>query len=347
MLECVHSMLIRVSQLLALFICLLASLPAVHALDDEPHISGLVSKLSFEHYKRNIKVLAGFGDREQGSESYDRSAKWIENKLTEAGYTVEFHEYSYFWFFTRQNMYVTKVGTKSPNQMYIVSAHLDGRGAGGAADDDASGAALVLEAALALAPEAYTVEKSIRFIFWNNEETGADGSGAYMRNRAKLRGEENPPGSGRYPEPEWLGMIQHDMLLFDHGIPPQPKQIEGADIDIEYQADSDFASESKALANEFLSGNKAFSTDYPGEIGDNMAKTDSWRFENMTAAISIRENRRIEEIGEGSNPHWHEPTDVPDTYSDADYRLGFNALQMTLGTIARLTIAKADARDKD
>lgn len=331
-----HNMLTRVIILFALYLFSLAFLPAAHALDDEAPIANLVSKLNFDDFKRDIVTLAGFGDREQGSESYDRSARWIENRLTRAGYTVEFHEYRYFWFYTRRNLYVTKVGNGSPDKMYIVSAHLDGRGGGGAANDDGSGAALVLQAALALAPEAYEVERSIRFIFWNNEETGADGSGAYMRSRASLRGKEVPPGSGRYPEPEWLGMIQHDMLLFDHGLPPQAQQIEGADIDIEYQADSDFASESKALAGEFLAGNKAYSTDYPAEIGDNMAKTDSWRFENVTAAISIRENRRIEEIGKGSNPHWHEPTDVPETYSDADYRLGFNALQMTLGTIARL-----------
>ena len=34
-----------------------------------------------------------------------------------------------------------------------------------------------------------------------------------------LQGKERPAGSGRYPEPKWLGMIQHDMMLFDHGMP--------------------------------------------------------------------------------------------------------------------------------
>lgn len=71
-----------------------------------------------------------------------------------------------------------------------------------------------------------------------------------------------------------------------------------------------------------------------------MSNTDSWRFEDMTAAISIRENKRIDEIGKGSNPHWHKPTDVASTYSEADCRLGFNALQMTLGTVARLARIK-------
>jgi len=37
--------------------------------------------------------------------------------------------------------------------------------------------------------------------------------------REPLQGKEDPPGSGRYPEPRWLGMIQHDMMMWDHGMP--------------------------------------------------------------------------------------------------------------------------------
>jgi len=306
------------------------------ASEPEPDIARLVGGLSFERYKEDIVTLSGFGDREQGTESYDRSERWLAERLAAAGYEIEYHEYKYWFFFARRTLYVTKVGKTSPDEMYIVSAHLDGRGGGGAADDDASGVAVVLESALAMAPKSVELDRTVRFVFWNNEESGADGSRAYMIDRAGARGEEHPPGSGRYPEPRWLGMIQLDMVLFDHGLPPQPTQIPAADLDIEYQADSDFATESKELAEALLAGNRAFSSDYPAEIGDNMAYTDSWRFENMTAAVSIRENQRIAEIGEGANPHWHEPTDVPETFSDADYRLGFNALQMTLGTVARL-----------
>lgn len=299
-------------------------------------VSNIVNALSFENYKRNIMVLSGFGDREQGSDSYDQAEAWVAARLRGAGYEIEYHEYRYFFFFERRNMYVTKVGSVSPDEMYIVSAHLDGRGGGGAADDDASGVSVVLEAALALAPANVQTDKSIRFVFWNSEESGADGSRAYMLDRARQRGKEVPAGSGNYPEPNWLGMIQHDMVLFDHGLPPQDEQVPGADLDIEYQADSDFADASRALAEAFAQGNRLYSSDYPAEIGDNMANTDSWRFENMTAAISIRENQRIAEIGEGSNPHWHEPTDIAANYSENDYRLGFNALQMTVGTIATL-----------
>ena len=43
--------------------------------------------------------------------------------------------------------------------------------------------------------------------------------GSLRQQRASRQGIEDPPGSGRYPEPRWLGMIQHDMMLFDHGAP--------------------------------------------------------------------------------------------------------------------------------
>jgi hypothetical protein len=38
----------------------------------------------------------------------------------------------------------------------------------------------------------------------------------------------------------------------------------------------------------------------------------------------------------GSNPHYHQATDRYSTYSDKDFRLGLNAAQTTLATIARL-----------
>lgn len=148
-----------------------------------------------------------------------------------------------------------------------------------------------------------------------------------------------PPGSGLFPEPHWLGIIQHDMILFDHGLPPGPVQIAAADLDIEYDDNSLFAQASLELAQRLAVGNQQFSTDYPAQIGGDMCCTDSAVFDNYTAAVSVRENQRIAEIGNGSNPHWHQPTDLFTTYSDLDFRLGFNALQMTLGTVWDLSNA--------
>ena len=292
-----------------------------------------VASLDFERFRENIRILSGSGDRTQGSASYTTASLWLENQLRAAGYVVQHHAYTYLGQ-PRTSIYVTKVGTLFPDQMYIVSAHLDGRGGGGAANDDASGCSLVLESALALAGLPTAV--SVRFIFWNNEETGLNGSTAYVNERASQQGVESPPGSGIYPEPRWLGMIQHDQILYDHGLPPQHDQIPAADLDVEYQASSTWATQSLQLANALRAGNQTYSTNYPAQVGSNMNYTDSVPFQNYTATVSVRDNQRVAEIGNGSNPYWHQPTDLYTAYSEADFRLGFNAVQMTLGTVAEL-----------
>ena len=242
----------------------------------------------------------------------------------------------------RQEIYCTKVGTVHPEEMYIVGAHMDGHGWGEAANDDASGTALVMELARIFSAPEVQSERSIRFVLWNNEETGLNGSRAYVAQRGPLQGIENPPGSGKYPEPKWLGMVQHDMMMFDHGMPQADgtvakQQRPEADVNIEFQSQSKFAAASQALAFAFHSANETYATDYPATVGPHMTNTDSVPFMDIVPAISLRENERGREIGAGWNPHWHQPTDMFATFSDADFRLGLNAAQTTLGAVARLT----------
>jgi hypothetical protein len=241
----------------------------------------------------------------------------------------------------RDEVYCTKVGSTRPDEMYIVSAHMDGQGWGEGANDNASGVALVLELARLFAAADVRTERSIRFVLWNNEETDYGGSRAYIEQRRALQGKEDPPGSGRYPEPKWLGMIQHDMLLFDHGMPRadgtiSPEQRPEADINVEFQSASRFAQESQALAWAFFAANEIYATDYPVTVGHHMASTDSEMFMDVVPSISVRDNERGVQIGAGWNPHWHQASDVYTSYTDKDFRLGLNAAQTTLGAIGRL-----------
>jgi hypothetical protein len=229
--------------------------------------------------------------------------------------------------------------------MYIVGGHMDGHGWGEAANDDGSGTALVMQLARVFSSPDVTTERSIRFVLWNNEETGLNGSRAYVEQRQALQGKENPAGSGKYPEPKWLGMIQHDMMLFDHGMPRpdgsiSPEQRPEADVNIEFQVASQFAAESQRLASFFQLANEKYATDYPANVGQHMTNTDSYPFQDLVAAISLRENERGAQIGAGWDPQWHQPTDVYTTYSDKDFRLGLNAAQTTLAAIAQLVGAK-------
>ena len=257
----------------------------------------------------------------------------------------------------RESLYCTKVGSTHPDEMYIVSAHMDGIGFGEAANDDGSGTALVMELARIFHQPGVTTERSIRFILWNNEETGLNGAYAYVAQRKELQGVESPKGSGRYPEPRWLGMIQHDMLLFDHGMPvpkldaagkpvldargqpvyvaPREQRAE-ADVNIECQVNSRFADGSARLAWALRAANEKYATDYPAAVGNRMTNTDSTPFMDLVPAISVRENERGMQIGAGWNPHWHQPTDLFASYSDKDFLLGLNAAQTTLAAVAQL-----------
>jgi lysophospholipase L1-like esterase len=242
----------------------------------------------------------------------------------------------------REEVYCTKVGTIHPEEMYIVGAHMDGIGWGEAANDDGSGTALVMEIARVLSAPDVQTERSIRFVLWNNEETGLNGAYAYVDQRAALQGQEDPAGSGRYPEPKWLGMIQHDMMLFDHGMPhsdgsiPKDQRPE-ADVNIEFQSLSQAAEGAQKLAWAVYAANEAYATDYPASIGPHMTNTDSTPFMDLVPAISLRENERGREIGAGWDPQWHQPTDLFTTYNDADFLLGLNATQTTLGAVGRLS----------
>lgn len=266
----------------------------------------------------------------------------------------------------REEVYCTKIGATHPEEMYIVSGHMDGHGFNEAANDDGSGTALVMELARVFHQPGVTTERSIRFALWNNEETGLNGARAYVDQRKDLQGIEDPKGSGRYPEPKWLGMVQHDMMLWDHGMPvplkdaggkqvmdangrpvfvsPKEQRLE-ADVNIEFQSTARQADAAMKLAFFFRAANDKYATDYPAAVGPHMTNTDSTPFMDLIPAISLRENERGMHIGAGWDPNWHQPTDVFSTYSDKDFRLGLNAAQTTLAAIAQLTGAAVSKQE--
>ena len=288
----------------------------------------LVDQLSAARFKRNVVKLVSFVSRDSNQPGNTEAVNWIAAELTSYGYTnVTLDPYE-FEGSTEFNIYATKMGTVEPTQMYIVSAHMDSFSFADitfapGADDDGSGTSLVLELARVFAKTQTDI--SVRFMLFNNEETGLDGSRAYVFGHEALQ--------GTLDEPTWLGNIQHDMIMYDH--------LAVRDADVEYQANSDFAAESMALANA-VAGAMAVYGSMPAEVSDNMDFTDSKSFQNFTAAVSVRENRRVDEIGANSNPHWHQPSDVPETFNADDYAFGFNVVKMTAGAVAELVGAVPD-----
>ena len=244
----------------------------------------------------------------------------------------------------RQEVICMKIGTKYPNEMYILGGHMDGIGWGQAVNDDASGSAIVMELARIFSQPDVQTERSIRFALWNNEETGLNGARAYAEQRGPMQGKESPAGSGKYPEPKWLGMIQHDMMMVDHGPPTAdgklaPEQRPEADINIEFAITSKFADDAMKMAFFWRAANEKYATHYPAAVGPHMTNTDSDPFKDLVPSLSLRENERGSQIGGNWDPTHHQPIDVLTTFTDKDFMLGLTSAQTTLGAIGQLTKA--------
>jgi hypothetical protein len=341
----------KIAAVFAVVVLLFAAAPAS---PQEDPVKALVARLDVERYKAAIRGLAQFGDRREGSESNRKAVDWIKAQLESyrcftdkiryvrqpapaAGQAAQETP-------LREQVFCTKVGTTASEEMYIVSAHMDGQGGGEAADDNGSGTAVVLELARIFSMPDVQTERSIRFVFWNGEESGYQGARAYIDQRMEMQGKEDYPGSGNYPEARWLGLIDHDMVIWDHGLPRADGSVNAeqrpeADLNIEFQPAAKFADQSMKLATFFRDANRKYAPDYPAVIDSRSPAAEFTPFKDLIPTIVVRENNGMQ-LNAGSNPHWRKPTDIVSAYSDKDFRLGLTAAQTTLSAVAQLAGAR-------
>jgi hypothetical protein len=64
--------------------------------------------------------------------------------------------------------------------------------------------------------------------------------------------------------------------------------------------------------------------------------TDSASFQELVASVSVRENEGVARLERGGIHTGIRRRMCFGTFADADFRLGFNAAQTTLGGIARI-----------
>ncbi len=102
----------------------------------------------------------------------DDAAFYIKEKLESFGLQTDFSTYSS----SGRNVTATQLGTKNPDNIYIICGHYDSVGEHGA-DDNASGTVAVLETARILSQ--YQLENTIIYALWDEEEEGLKGSHYY------------------------------------------------------------------------------------------------------------------------------------------------------------------------
>ncbi|MGW6912938.1 M20/M25/M40 family metallo-hydrolase [Kitasatospora sp. NPDC054939] len=118
------------------------------------------------------------GNRRTGTAGYTQSLAYVKGRLQAAGYTVT-EQACTTCTYGSNNLIADWPGGPA-DQVTMFGAHLDGVGAGPGINDNASGSAVLLENALALAQQNPTLTRHVRFAWWTGEEQGLQGSKHYV-----------------------------------------------------------------------------------------------------------------------------------------------------------------------
>ncbi len=162
-----------------------------------------LSKLTRELSGDTATIIGGAPytilSRHANSVHNPKAAQFILERFQSYGLTARYMNYRS----TGTNVIATKIGTKFPNQKYIICGHYDNMPTGPlapGADDNASGTSAVMEAARLLAP--FSFDYTLIFIAFDEEELGLIGSRAYA-------------DSSFNKGDSILGVLNFDMIAWD------------------------------------------------------------------------------------------------------------------------------------
>ena len=127
------------------------------------------------------------GNRAAGTPGYDASVEYTVGVLRAAGFEASTPTYEAegddgVGAGTGRNV-LAQTRTGDPGRVVVIGAHLDSVPEGPGIVDDGSGVATLLEIATRLGTEP-EVRNAVRFAFFGNEETGAEGSAGYVESLA-------------------------------------------------------------------------------------------------------------------------------------------------------------------
>ncbi|MFF9040870.1 M28 family metallopeptidase [Streptomyces sp. NPDC014892] len=136
-------------------------------------------------------ATANGGNRAHGRAGYLASLNYVKGKLDAAGFTTTVQSFTSGGR-TGYNLIADWPGGDT-NQVVMAGSHLDSVSSGAGINDNGSGSAAVLEAALAVSRTNYQPTKHLRFAWWGAEELGLVGSRYYVNNlsaanRARISG---------------------------------------------------------------------------------------------------------------------------------------------------------------
>ncbi len=152
----------------------------------DERIPGVEQAVSMESLKRHVKGLHFGRNPDDPSRPLEKAGEYIHREFLRTG-LMTWEEPFQWQGKTFRNIVAEKKGTATPEKIVILGAHYDSVEGSPGADDNASGIAVLLEAAKAV--ERLPLPSTIRFIAFNLEECGFLGS-THHAEKAKREGEQ-------------------------------------------------------------------------------------------------------------------------------------------------------------
>lgn len=303
-----------------------------------PLVEDLLSRTGAAQWSGWIKALSGAQDILLGSDwlpiqsrytpamfagnANARAYSYVLQLLRSWYGDVQIEEDAYVYNnLTWKNLVVSLPGALYPQEAVILSAHLDSIASPDAnnfapgADDNASGAAVLLEAARLL--RNYRFERSVRIIFFTGEEQGLRGSRAYVQ--------DHPTGAVK-------AVLNLDMLGFDSNNDRCIELHVGTLVPASNQVAQCFRDSAAAydlgLTYDYLTSDATSGSDH----------ASFWQATPPAAAISVSGNFFNNAlpngcVGQDRNPYYHT---VGDTFDRLNPAQGAAVLQASLASIANL-----------
>jgi hypothetical protein len=284
-------------------------------LEFDPSVEEIVGLVDEEQYKGFIQDMEDFVTRNARTTQFYDACLYAKGVYESYGLDVELDEfYADPWYgepFTCWNVVAEKTGVKNPDKVYIVCGHLDSTaGSPGlpesvapGADDDASGSAMVMEAARVM--QDFVFSNTIRYINFGAEEQGICGSFDYAY-EAYLAGEDIQ------------GVVDFDMVIY--------APIGYTTLYVPYNNDSQaLAAYFEEAADIYVPDLNVYTAYSPDTgYGDHYP---FWYY-GYPAILGI-------EIGSSLSPYYHTTQDLLVNYEEY-FPFGTNAAKAAIATIASL-----------
>lgn len=275
----------------------------------DDHVADIVASISQDSIISVVGRLEQFENRFWSNDSFPAARDWAVNWLVREGCPVEIQNFPISGD-SSQSIIVTYPGTIHPERIYLFGAHLDcghnNFDIFPGADDNASGAAAVMEAARAMV--RYNFDSTVILCLWGGEEAGLVGS-SYYAEQAWLNGDSI------------IAALNLDMILYGPVVGPSDYAILNISF-IDYAED---------LANYFVSATETYvpqlDTHLNGTYIGGSDHVSFWQY----GFVAIGGNEYF------YSPWYHTSEDLLENYMDF-FPFGTEIAQATSATLASLAV---------